>query len=211
MGVSSGGSSTLVSVNSPYTIWISPSGEVGLDKGVYGGSVIESSSKDSSPVASFTAPSATINSAPVVQAVPPATSAGPRAYPDNVNPKTGNGNLIDLDAVLTLEVRVKDADGDPPYFKWETTEAAIADPNGTTFYDQSDLDLWGGRFSNAGEVRMEWDAENQEWVGRDTWAPATGDKGGNRYKLVCKIRDREGGTTETGFPGQCGHLVPFFV
>ena len=54
MGVSTGGSSTLVAANSPYTVWISPSGEVGLDKGVYGGAVIETTNKASSPIASFT-------------------------------------------------------------------------------------------------------------------------------------------------------------
>lgn len=207
MGVSSGGSSTLVGVNSPYTIWISPSGEVGLDNGVYGGNIIQSSSKDSSPVATYTPPSATANTAPTINTIPPATSPGPKAYPNTVNPKTNNGNVIDLDAVLTLEVRVQDTDGDPPYFRWVTTEAAIADPDGVTFYDQSDLDLWGGRFSNVGEVRMEWDAEHQEWVGRDTWAPATGDLGGNRYKLECQIRDRKGGTVTTGFPVDGNYLV----
>lgn len=207
MGLSTGGSNTLASATAPYTVWISPSGEVGLEKGVYGGSVPESATKESSPLATYTAPSQTANSDPVVQIIPPNTAAGPKAYPNNVNPKTNNGNVIDLDSVLTLEVRVKDADGDPPYFKWETTEAAIVGSNGTSFTDQTDMDLWGGRFSNAGEVRMEWDAENQEWVGRDTWAPATGDLGGNRYKLVCRIRDRKGGTVTTGFPVDGNFLV----
>jgi prepilin-type N-terminal cleavage/methylation domain-containing protein len=207
MGVSSGGSSTLVAVNSPYTVWLSPSGEVGLEKGVYGGNVLETGNKDSSPAATFTAPPVAANRPPVVQIVPPATSVGPKAYPNNINPKTNNGNMIDLDAVLTLEVRVKDDDGDPPYFRWETTEAAEFDDEDETFTDQSDMVVWGGRFSNTAEVRMEWDAETQEWVGRDTWAPATVDRGGNRYKLVCKIRDRKGGSTTTGFPVDGNYLV----
>ncbi len=208
MGLSTGGSTTLFSANSPYTVWISPSGEIGLEKGVYGGAVTATTNKDSSPLAPFVAPAASgTNSAPVVQIVPPNTSVGAKAYPNNVNPKTNNGNIIDLDAVLTLEVRVKDADGDPPYFEWKTVEAAIVQPDGVTFNTQTDMDLWGGRFSNDGEVRMEWDAENQEWVGRDTWAPATGDLGGNRYKLVCYIRDRKGGTTTSGFPVDGNYLV----
>ena len=205
MGIS--GSASLYSVNSPYTVWVSPSGEAGLDKGVYASSITESTSKDSSPVASFVPPASGANSAPVVQAVPPSASPGPKAYPDNVNPKTNNGNMIDLDAVLTLEVRVKDVDGDPPYFRWETTEAAEVSEDGSSFTDKGDMELWGGRFSNTTEVRMEWDAETREWVGRDTWAPSTKDRGGNRYKLVCNISDRKGGVVTTGFPVDGNYLV----
>lgn len=207
MGLAMGGSNTLTSATAPYTVWLSPSGECGLDKGVYGANLNESGSKVSTPFAAFTPPTQATNSAPVVQVVPPNTAAGPKAYPDNVNPKTNNGNIIDLDSVLTLEVRAKDVDGDPPYFRWETVEAAIVSPSGNSFTDQTDMDKWGGRFSNNGEVRMEWDAENQEWVGRDTWAPATGDLGGNRYKLVCHIRDRRGGEVTTGFPVDGNYLV----
>src|SRR5690606_35222153 len=105
------------------------------------------------------------------------------------------------------EFRVKDENGDPPYFRWRTVEAARLDEDGVTFHEETNMQEWGGRFSNVGEVRMEWDAETQEWVGRDTWAAATGDKGGNRYKLVCDIRDRKGGETKTGFPVDGHYLV----
>ena len=207
MGVSTGGSSTLVAANSPYTVWISPSGEVGLDQGVYGGAVIPTTMKETSPLASYTPATLGTNSTPVVSIVPPNTVPGARAYPNTVNPKTNNGNMIALDGVLTLEVRVKDADGDPPYFQWEAVEAAEASADGSSFTAQTDMDLWGGRFGNSTEVRMEWDAATKEWVGRDTWSPSTKDLGGNRYKLVCNIRDRKGGSITTGFPVDGYYLV----
>lgn len=211
MGVSTGGSSTLVSVNSPYTIWISPSGEVGLERGVYRGNVIETTLKETSPLASYTAPASAGNSAPVVQTIPGSRGRGAKSYPDNINPKTKNGNMIALDGVLTMEVRVKDADGDPPYFQWEAVEAAEVNPDGVsfgaTYTGKAQMALWGGRFGNTNEVRMEWDAKTKEWVGRDTWAPSTKDLGGNRYKLVCTIRDRKGGVVTTGFPVDGNYLV----
>jgi prepilin-type N-terminal cleavage/methylation domain-containing protein len=207
MGVSSSGGGLLTTASVPYTVWISPSGEVGMDKGVYGGEVVASYSKDSSPVATFTAAARPANRAPQITIVPGMSVPGAKAYPDNVNPKTENGNIISLDSVLTLEIRVKDLDGDPPYFRWKTTEAAEVSEDGNSFTDLVDMDKWGGRFSNNGEVRMEWDAERQEWVGRDTWAPATGDTGGNRYKLECTIRDRNGGQITSGFPVDGHYLV----
>lgn len=202
------GGATLTAAGNPFTVWVSPSGEVGMEPGVYGAPAMYAShEKNSGPMASFVAPPVPPNRAPQVQIIAPKTSPGAKAYPDSVNPKTSNGNIIAIDGVLTLEVRVKDEDGDPPYFRWRATEAARLDEDGTTFHDQSDLELWGGRFSNVGEVRMEWDPESREWVGRDTWAAATGDRGGNRYKLECEIRDRQGGVTRTGFPVDGHYLV----
>lgn len=206
MGVSSAGG-ILSAANTPYTLWISPSGEVGLEKGLYRGDVFATSEKNSAPMAKFVEPPPMPNEPPVVMIMPGKTVPGAKAYPDNINPKTKNGNSIAVDGVLTLEVRVKDANGDPPYFRWTTEEAGRLLDDDMNFEDLDDMDEWGGRFSNVGEVRMEWDAETQEWVGRDTWAPATGDEGGNRYKLVCEIRDRKGGVTTTGFPVDGHYLV----
>jgi type II secretory pathway pseudopilin PulG len=204
------GGPSLTAIGTPFTVWISPSGEVGMERGVHGNpDMYESHDKSSAPLASFVAPPAVPNRSPEVQIVPPKTVPGPKAYPDSVNPKTNNGTIIDIEGVLTLEVRVKDADGDPPYFHWKAKEAGILQDNGSFTVKTGDAALaeWGGRFSNVGEVRMEWDPETQEWVGRDTWAPATGDLGGNRYKLECTIRDRKGGETKTGFPVDGHYLV----
>lgn len=206
MGVQSGGG-YLTAASTPYTVWISPSGEVGMESGLHKGEVYSSYDKRSGPLASYVAPEETGNTNPVVQIMPGKTKAGPKAYPDTVNPKTNNGNIISVDAVLTLEVRVKDAEGDPPYFRWRATEAERLDDDGVSFNKERNMDLWGGRFSNLTEVRMEWDAETQEWVGRDTWAAATGDEGGNRYKLECEIQDRKGGVTKTAFPVDGNFLV----
>lgn len=204
MGIDTG--SNLTAVNSAFTIWIDPSGEIGLDRGVFNGpTVAVANKKESLPLAPYVPVVVGANNDPVLLPVPP--SLGAMSYPNNVNPKTNNGNVVDLDAVLTLEVRVRDDDGDPPYFKWKAVEAGEVQSNGTTFVTQSDMDKYGGRFSNTKEVRMEWDAETKEWVGRDTWAPSTLDKGGNRYKLQCDIVDRKGGSTTAGFPVDGNYLV----
>lgn len=205
MGVSSA-AGTLTAANSPYTVWVAPSGESGFDKGVFGGTVVETSQKESAPVAPFDPPPTVANRSPVVQRIdggPP----GAKAYPNAVNPKTDDGNALDLDSVLTLEIRVRDEDGDPPYFQWKTAEVGRVNASGSGFTNETDIAQWGGRFSNATEVRMEWDPETSEWVGRDTWIPAPGDKGGNRYRLDCTIRDRKGGVARTGFPIDGNYLV----
>lgn len=206
MGVSEA-SGMLTAANTPYTVWISPSGEVGLEKGLYKGGVFATSEKNSAPMAQYVPPATVSNKPPVVQVMRGKTLPGPKAYPDNVNPKTNNGNSIAVDGVLTLELRVKDENGDPPYFRWKTVEAGTLNDDGMNHTRVYDMAEWGGRFSNVGEVRMEWDAENQEWVGRDTWAPATGDKGGNRYLLECDIRDRKGGVAQARFPVDGHYLV----
>lgn len=206
MGVSGVGG-TLTTASSPYTVWLSPSGEAGFEKGVFQGpSVIEGSNKDSTPIAPFSRPPAVPNRPPVVQRID-GGQPGAKAYPNAVNPRTGKGNVMDLDTVLTLEIRVKDEDGDPPYFRWETAEVGRAVTGGTSFSNETDFARWGGRFSNATEVRMVWDPETQEWVGRDTWTPAPEDLGGNRYRLECTITDRKGGVARSGFPIDGNYLV----
>lgn len=205
-GVTSSGK-TLTSIDSPYTLWASPSGEVGLEKGLYKGDVSKSNQKSSAPVAQFVPLSTVANRAPTVEVIGDNAFPGAQAYPNSVNPKTNNGNSISVDAVLTLELHVKDKDGDPPYFRWRTVEASRLIDDKGNFKDETNMERWGGRFANEGEVRMEWDAEKRLWVGRDTWAPAPEDLGGNRYKLVCEVRDRKGGVVETGFPIDGHYLV----
>lgn len=204
MGVDTG--ANLMSVGSPFTVWIDPSGEVGFDRGVFNGpTVAPSSKKESYPLASFVSGAVTANVAPVVVPCPP--SAGAMSYPNNKNPKTGNGNVVDLNSVLTLEVRVADDNGDPPYFKWKATYAGEVNSAGNAWTPRTPLSEWGGRFGNQTEVRMEWDPEQRNWVGRDTWTPSTYDKGGNQYTLVCDITDRKGGTTQASFPVVPGEFL----
>ncbi len=206
VGMGIGPGSTLSAVNSPYTVWIDPSGEVGFERGVYNGPTVASTtSKESFLMAAFVPPAASANVAPVVLPVSPSTTPGAVVYPNNINPKTNN-NMVDLDQVLTVEVRVRDNNGDPPYFKWSTTEVGELQGDGS-FIPKADLVAWGGRFGNVNEVRMEWDAESKEWVGRDTWAPSTKDNGGNRYRLTCKIVDHKGGATVADFPVAGGRYL----
>lgn len=178
---------TLVSAGSPWTVSVTPSGESGLAQGVYKGTTIVASSSSQTPLgATFTPPGRTGNNAPVL--------VGVTAVPDHTNPINSNKEL-DRDSLLSLEIRISDSNGDPPYFEWFCDE--VRDSNGNT---QNDIDQWGGRFSNDAECRMEWDPEAGNWVGRTTWVPSKLDDGGSLYKLQCRVRDRNGGNLIAGFP-----------
>lgn len=204
MGIDTG--ANLTAVNSPFTVWIDPSGEVGFDVGLYAGSAVASTKKvESYPIASFVDFESRVNAPPVLLPIPPSTGA--MSYPNNKNPKTNNGNVVDLNSVLTLEVRVRDDNGDPPYFQWKTTEVGEVNAVGTAWTPQTNMLEWGGRFGNQTQVRMEWDAEKREWVGRDTWTPSTRDKGGNRYVLVCDITDRKSPPIQARFPVVPGEFL----
>jgi type II secretory pathway pseudopilin PulG len=197
MGIDTG--ATLSAVNAPFTIWIDPSGEIGFDPGLHNGAAVAATKKiESYPVASFSGGGPVTNVPPTLLPIPPSTGA--MSYPNNRNPKTNNGNVVDLNSVLTLEVRVADANGDPPYFQWKATEVGEVNANGTAWAPQTNMMEWGGRFGNQTQVRMEWDAETREWVGRDTWTPSTRDKGGNRYVLECDITDRKSPPIQARFP-----------
>ena len=196
MGLDTG--ATLTAINSPFTIWIDPSGEIGFEPGLYNGAAVASTRKvESVPIASYVnVPMA--NVPPVLLPAPPSTGA--MSYPSNKNPKTEDGNILDVNSVLTLEVRVRDDNGDPPYFKWETTHVGELNPAGDDWIPQTNMVDWGGRYGNQAQTRMEWDAETREWVGRDTWTPSTRDKGGNQYVLQCEITDRKSDPIYARFP-----------
>ncbi len=197
-GVASSGR-TLVQAKSPWTVSISSSGECNLEQGVTNGaSVLSSISSSTLQGAEYTPPTESGNSAPVVV-------GEPEAIPDANNP-IRPGKQIDLEKVLNLKVEVTDADGDPPYFEWRCKSARRR--TGASTYDNlTPLEEWGGRFSSKGPNRMEWDPETRRWVGRITWTPAPGDKGGNGYQLECEITDRKGGQAFTGFPVRPGHWL----
>jgi len=187
-------SSMLTQATNAWTVSISPNGETSLEKGVVGGVGVLSTGRTETPQgATYTVPDSSSNVAPV-KAGP--GDVGVFAFPDTDNPN-GSGKIVDLHGMLTLEVRVRDEDGDPPYFQWSVKDARSPAPAQASY---GDVETWGGRFSNTGEVRMEWDGERKEWVGRTTWTPAPGDRGGNSYQLQCLVRDRRGGTLKAGFP-----------
>lgn len=175
-----------------WTVWLAPSGEVGLEQGVMGATQnYESKFSDTPDGAPLALPGLAQNRAPRLTSL--------KALPDVQNPNAAEGKLLDATSCLTLELRFQDDDGDPPFFQWTTKEALDKDGN------SRDEEKFGGKFGNSTDCRMEWSKENKEWVGRVSWTPATDDKGGCSYKLQCKIVDRHGGETFCQFPVQ-GYL-----
>ena len=185
-GVSASGRN-LIGAGSPWTVSITPNGKTELSQGVYGGSsLVPSETSSTATGATFSPADVSDNRDPALVSV--------QALPDYTNPTNSNKEL-DRNSLLSLELRVEDIDGDPPYFEWTCDEVKDADGN-----VQTDMELYGGRFSNDGECRMEWDSEAGNWVGRTSWIPSRLDEGGSLYRLRCLVRDRNGGELETGFP-----------
>ena len=182
----------LQGAGSPWTVWASPAGEIGIDQGVYGADQTYASSlRDTAPGATLQAPPASANRAPRLVSL--------KALPDVQNPNAGGGKLLDVTSCLTLELRVQDDDGDPPFFTWSVGE--VLDPDGHSLDPASR----GGRYGNSQQCRMEWSTQTKEWVGRVSWTPAITDKGGCSYALKCEVDDHRGGVLATGFPVQ-GYL-----
>lgn len=182
----------LAGAKDAWTVWVSPGGEVGLTQGIYGASQAYSSNLSETAVgAPLLLPSAGDNRQPRLLSI--------KALPDVQNPNAAEGKLIDSTSCLTLELRMADDDGDPPFFHWRVEEAIDQDGN------SRDVDKKGGKFGNTGQCRMEWSSQSKEWVGRVSWTPALDDKGGCSYKLACDIDDHRGGKMTTEFPVQ-GYL-----
>ena len=175
-----------------WTVWVSPSGEVGLNQGIFGATQAYTSNlSETAAGAPLQLPSLGSNRAPRLLSL--------KALPDVQNPNAAEGKLLDSTSCLTLELRMADDDGDPPFFQWHTEEAIDKDGN------SRDPDRLGGKFGNTAQCRMEWSSQSKEWVGRVSWTPARDDKGGCSYKLSCDIDDRRGGKITTQFPVQ-GYL-----
>lgn len=182
----------LAGAKDAWTVWVSPSGEVGLNQGIFQASqAYTSRHSETGAGAPLQLPAAQDNRSPRLLSL--------KALPDVQNPNAAEGKLLDSTSCLTLELRMADDDGDPPFFQWEVTEAIDKDGN------SRDVERLGGKFGNTGPCRMEWSSQSKEWVGRVSWTPALDDKGGCSYKLSCVIDDRRGGRMTTQFPVQ-GYL-----
>ena len=189
--------STLVEAATPWTITITPDGEIEVVAGLLGGTPAQIGQGTETAVgAVYTPAAAAPNQSPVF--------VGPLvALPDNTNPNNGNGGkpVMDVSSSLTLAANVTDRDGDPPFVTWSVTDVMY--PSGTHL----DPTSHGGRFGNFSDCRMEWSPKNLCWVARCTWTPAAADtQGGYYYQLQCSVDDRKGGTTNASFPISPGWL-----
>lgn len=201
-GLSAAGG-TLRGADSPWTVWLRPDGQVGLDRGIWAADQAYASSLRESPGGASLAAALAPNRDP--------DRLGVRALPDNKNPNVAGdhkGNIMDCTSCLTLEVYAQDEDGDPPFFRWETVAVGSADPSGAVTPETTvPVDpIKAGRFGNSGNCRMEWSSATHQWVGRTSWTPAPHDRGGRAYQLKCTFDDRRGGTDTRSFPIDGGWL-----
>ena len=191
-GVSEAGGS-LRQADSPWTVWLRPDGEVGLDRGIWAADQAYASPLRESVGGASLVTGATPNHKPHALTV--------KALPNNQNPNTAKGNLMDCGSCLTLEVRAQDEDGDTPYFHWKTV--AVGEVNGSGDVTADTMTSANqGRFGNSGSCRMEWSTQTREWVGRTSWTPAPGDRGGRGYQLECEVQDRPNSSETIAFPVQ---------
>lgn len=168
---------------SAWTISLFPSGDCSLSRGAWAANPwSENPTIETAPGVSFSPAGTPTNQAPVV--------LGTTCSPDLANP-SGTGKILDRSNSLALEVRVRDDDGDPPYFRWSTLQAL--DPLGNPLAST-------GRFAHDQETRTEWDPATKEWVGRTNWSPDINDVGGSSYVLQCTVSDRRGGVTTSRLP-----------
>ncbi|MBS2037296.1 prepilin-type N-terminal cleavage/methylation domain-containing protein [bacterium] len=191
-GIQASGS-TLTGAGSAWTVSLFPSGQVEYAQGILQATGVTSNQIGDSPAAvAYAGNVRGTNQDPDIENL--------LALPNLDNPAgPALGKVMDITSTLTLEVRVKDRDGDPPFLDWEVLEAV--DSSGSAL----DPATRGGKFGNSGSCRMEWSLEKREWVGRTSWAPDKRDSGGNGYKIRCRVRDRRGGEKFGYFPVQ-GYL-----
>lgn len=164
----------------PYTISITPAGDISYQSGVAAASTVL---VDSTPINTAGAP----NNPP------------PIAVPGNLNPQIdslvvtpepvpatlppGIDATVDLRGFLSLEVEATDDDGDPLFCTWQAD---------------------GGVFSSTVEERMIW--RDGRWRSRWQWQVPPGAAVGDEFVLQTTVRDPRGGS-DTGLVGVSGRIL----
>lgn len=160
----------------PFTITISPLGDISVTQGVTGADT--NSVQEVSSVGGADPPAAPVfaeskpNNAPVIQdvIVEPAQNTAYLQAQTAPTPDAAGAP----DGHLTLTVKATDADGDTPCSTWSAS---------------------GGTFSKPGEQRMEWvqsEAGGEgRWVSKTEWTPPSTASPGDRFTLSLKVDDKK--------------------
>jgi TolB protein len=164
----------LARVCQPYTVNISPLGDVTVTEGVTGADdaqlqVVPNPEPLPAPASPPASPGGA-NGAPAIAdiAIRPSPNAdyiAAMAAPVDATVKRGGS--------LTLTTNATDADGDPLFCTWSSPDGAFS----------------------SGEQRMEWDADAERWVSIIEWRPPDAAPGGTRCTLTCSVDDKHGHTT----------------
>ena len=86
---------------------------------------------------------------------------------------------------VSLVLEGSDPDGDPLYVKWSTVPANL------------------GRFSLAGESKLEWNPQNGRWKSCWNWTPPENWPVGNTCRLRYQVSDGRGGSSTGLIGGDC--------
>lgn len=187
-----GGDAT--AVYSPYTVGVSPMGDVVVTKGARGGvaGLTREGATAAPPLAtvSWTQP---VNNPPVIRdvAVLPRTNVelhtnpGEYATSDSITdlyPEQSDNNHRNW-APVTLVVYATDPDNDPLTFRWRSTPLGGAAQGAFTYPEAG---------------RMSWDAANSLNLGTCTWLPPPdGNYNTHQWQLHVKVDDGRGGSADS--------------
>ncbi|MEW6284107.1 MAG: hypothetical protein AB1758_36170, partial [Candidatus Eremiobacterota bacterium] len=156
-----------VRLGSPWTVSVTPLGEVEVRRGVSAGSVPEATSVPSTlPPARSPRSGSIPNSPPLIRDIQVTPAQGPLAPP-------GVDATVAQDGYLGLTVLATDPDGDALVCVWSCS---------------------GGVFSSPDQDRMRWDVEQRAWTTTWQWRPPQGAPVGSRYDLAYRVFDARGAT-----------------
>lgn len=165
---------------SPFTVTVSPLGQVWVEPGLVGSSgvTVESRAIAVNAVAAPPALAFGGNTAPTIDRLTVA--------PDPPVGSPAGSTLVDLGGHLTLKTEARDANGDRLYCSWSGP----------------------GTFSSAARDRMEWNSRLSPpgWISTWAWCPPETDPGGTVYDLTCTVRDQRGAVVTGGANGQL-HII----
>ena len=178
----------------PYTISISPLGQVSIDSGLAGqnGSVAITNSD----ITLSTPPAA----APTLAALPPSNPLGTSVTltPDPPStPPSGINTTVTPDGRVSLEVYATDSSSRDVYVQWRAAAVGGGD---------------GGNFSFPRPERMSWDGRNQRWTSWWEWAPPASATPGQVFALNCTLGDGTVATVmpQSGLTFQSIHSIPIY-
>ncbi|MBT9589006.1 PD40 domain-containing protein [bacterium] len=152
-----------------YTLCVSATGSVRVERGVAGASLAEADHPLGGPNPTWQ-PRGPVagNSNPTITTV----KVHPEPHPDNLPP--GHNTLIHEGESLTLEASASDPEGQALSVEWSAT---------------------GGSFSHSDQLPMSWDKTSQAWKAAVTWQPPT-PVGSGDFEIHCTVRDGHGGVAQ---------------
>lgn len=182
---------TATSASDPYTITISPLGEINVKKGAE--SLAASSINTLPPIASLASTSSSGNSDPVISSLNLLPAPNPNIYSANVYsvseslaqlyPEEGNSDGLSDFAPITISLSATDPDGDQLFCRFRSS------PNQGSFSVTGDANGW---------APMTWDRATFTWQATTTFLAPIDAASGDSWDLEADITDGTSVVTSNG-------------